>query len=99
MDERSIVLYLARKGFPAMEIDNDLRVTLGSDTKGDSSVTRFLREPKVPLPNPPTPFSEENPSPTIQTKLSSLPSRNSCSPSFASYQDSATYLEVRCTGG
>jgi hypothetical protein len=45
-----------------MEVDNDLVVTLGSDAKSSSSVTRFLREAKFPSPNPPTTLSEENPS-------------------------------------
>jgi hypothetical protein len=62
MEQRSIVLYLARKDRTAMEIDNDLVVTVGSDAKGNSSVTHFLREAKFPSPNPPTTFSEENPS-------------------------------------
>jgi transcriptional regulator of acetoin/glycerol metabolism len=62
MDQRSIVVYLARKGLSAMEIDNDLVVTLGSDAKGSRSVTRFLREATFSSPNPPTPFSEEKPS-------------------------------------
>jgi hypothetical protein len=60
MDQRSIVLYLARKGLTAIEIDNDLVVTLESDAKGDRSVTRFLGEVKFSWPNPPTAFSEEN---------------------------------------
>jgi hypothetical protein len=34
MDQRSIVLYLARKGLTGMEIYNDLVVTLGPDAKG-----------------------------------------------------------------
>jgi hypothetical protein len=45
-----------------MEIDNDLAVTLGSDAKGDRSLTRFLREAKFPSPNLPTAFAEQNPS-------------------------------------
>jgi hypothetical protein len=55
-------MYLARKGLSAMEISNDLVVTLGLDAMGSGSVTRFLREAKFASPNPPTPFSEENPS-------------------------------------
>jgi hypothetical protein len=60
MDQRSIVLYLARKGLTAMEVYNNLVVTFGPDTKGDSSVMRFLREAKFPSSNPPTTVSEEN---------------------------------------
>jgi hypothetical protein len=92
MDQRSIVLYLARNAVTAMEIYNDLVLTLGSDTKGHSSVTRFLREAKFLF------LKKAFPS-TIPTKLSSLPSTNSRSHQFASYQDSRTYLEVRSTGG
>jgi transcriptional regulator of acetoin/glycerol metabolism len=62
MDQRSIVLYLARKGLTSMEIDNGLVATLGSDAKVYSSVTRFFHEAKFPWPNPPTTFSRENPS-------------------------------------
>jgi hypothetical protein len=62
MDQRSIVLYLARKGLTAMEIYNDLVVTLEPDAKGSRSVTPFLHQAKFPWPNPPTAFSEENPS-------------------------------------
>jgi hypothetical protein len=61
MNQRSIVLYLARKFLTAMKIDNSLAVTLGNDTKNYRSVTHFLREAKFPSPNPPTTFSEENP--------------------------------------
>jgi predicted transcriptional regulator len=60
MDQRSIVLSLARKGLTAMDISNDLVVTLGLDAKGHSSVTRFLREARFPSPNPPITFSEES---------------------------------------
>jgi hypothetical protein len=60
MDQRSIVLYLARKGLWATEIDNDLVVTLGSNTEDSSSVTCFLHEAIFLSPNPPITFSEEN---------------------------------------
>jgi hypothetical protein len=82
-----------------MEIDNDLVVTLESDTKDYSSVTRFLREAKFPSPNPPTTFSQEDPLSTIPTTLSSLASLNSHWHQFASYQDSRICQEVRSTGG
>jgi hypothetical protein len=52
MDQRSIVLYLARKSLSAMEIYNDLGVTLGFHAKGYIPVTRFLYEAKFPSPNP-----------------------------------------------
>jgi hypothetical protein len=61
MGQRSIVLDLARKGITAMEIYNDLVVTLGPNAKGSRSVTRFRREAIFPSPNPPTTFSEETP--------------------------------------
>jgi hypothetical protein len=62
MNERSIVLYLARKNLWATEIDSDRGLILESDAKGYSSVTRFLCEAKFHSPNPPTAFSEGNPS-------------------------------------
>jgi hypothetical protein len=62
MDQRLFVLYLARKSPSAMEIYNDLVVSLGFDAKDDSSVTRFLHEAEFPSPNPRAPFSENDPS-------------------------------------
>jgi hypothetical protein len=62
MDQRSIVLYLARKRPSAIEIYNDRVAKLSSGAMGDTSVARFLREAKFLSPNPPTTFSEANPS-------------------------------------
>jgi hypothetical protein len=45
-----------------MDAYNDRVVTLGCDAKGESSVTRFLREGKFPSSNPPATFSEDDPS-------------------------------------
>jgi hypothetical protein len=61
MDQRSIVLYLARKSLSAIQSDEDLRATLGPDAMSDPSVTRFLREATFPPPNPLVTFSEEEP--------------------------------------
>lgn len=61
MDQRSIVLYLARKGLSAKAISDDLVATLGPDAKSYATVTRFLREAKFPSPNPLATFSEETP--------------------------------------
>jgi hypothetical protein len=60
MDQRSIVLYLARKSISATKSYNDLGVILGSETEDSNSVTCFLHEAAFLSPNPPTPFSEEN---------------------------------------
>jgi hypothetical protein len=96
MDQRSIVLYLARKDLPAMEIDNDLAATLRSDAMGHNSVMYFLGEAKFPSPNPSTTFSEENPclDDSSEAVLLALTERR-----FASYQDSHIYHHRRSTGG
>jgi hypothetical protein len=60
MDQRSIVLNLARKGLQAMKIYNDLGATPACDAMSYSPVTRFLCESKFPSPNPSTTFSEDN---------------------------------------
>jgi hypothetical protein len=61
MDQRSIVLYLARKKLSALDIYTDLVQTLGPDAVSYPSVTRFLRDAKCTLPNPPATFSDEMP--------------------------------------
>jgi hypothetical protein len=60
MYQRSIVLYLGRKGLRARETYNSLVMTLGHDAKGYRSVMTFLRQAKFLSPNPPTTVSEEN---------------------------------------
>jgi hypothetical protein len=47
MEQRSIVLYLARKGLSPLAIHDDLVTTLGADADAESysSVTRYLRDP------------------------------------------------------
>jgi hypothetical protein len=39
MDDRSIVLYLTRKGLPVIPTDTDLVAALGCDAMSDISVT------------------------------------------------------------
>lgn len=58
-DQRSIVLYLARKGLSAREICDNLEATLGPDAKSYSTVTRFLRETKFLSSDPLVTSSEE----------------------------------------
>jgi hypothetical protein len=99
MNQRSIVLYLARNGLTAMGIYRDLVVTLGPDARSDSSVTHFFREVKFPSPNPPTTFSEDNPSLDDSNEAILLALADSRSHQFASYQDSRTYLGLWSTGG
>jgi hypothetical protein len=44
MDQRSIVLYLNRKGWMARVIQDDLVATLGDERIAYSTVTKYLRE-------------------------------------------------------
>jgi hypothetical protein len=44
MDQRSIVLYLNRKGWMARVIHDDLVTTLGEEAIAHSTVTNYLRE-------------------------------------------------------
>jgi hypothetical protein len=59
MDQKSIMLYLHRKGVSSVAIWTDLVATLGSDAMNYSSVTRFLREARCPGSNASMTFSEE----------------------------------------
>jgi hypothetical protein len=62
MEQRSIVLYLARKGLSPLAFHDDLVTTLGEDEDADavsySSVTRDLREAVFASSNTPTPLPE-----------------------------------------
>jgi hypothetical protein len=60
MEQRSIVLYLAKKGLLALAIHDDLVTTLGAvaDAVSYSSVTRYLRAAVFAYSNPPTPLPE-----------------------------------------
>jgi hypothetical protein len=60
MDQRSIVLYFARKGLNAMVIHRELRATLWSEVVNYPSVTAYLREAKFSLPIPLPTFSESD---------------------------------------
>jgi hypothetical protein len=44
MDQKSIVLYLNRKGWMGRVIHDDLVATLGEEAISDSTVTKYLRE-------------------------------------------------------
>jgi hypothetical protein len=60
MEQRSIVLDLARKGLSPLAIHDDLVTMLGSDADADtvsySSVTCYLRHAVFASSNPPTPL-------------------------------------------
>jgi hypothetical protein len=58
MEQRSIVLYLARKGLSPLAIHDDLVTTLAEDAVSYSSVTRYLRDAVSASSNPPTPLPE-----------------------------------------
>jgi hypothetical protein len=60
MEQRSIFLYLARKGSSLLAIHEDLVTTLGvdADAVSYSSVARYLREAVFASSNPPTPLPE-----------------------------------------
>jgi hypothetical protein len=60
MDQRSIVLYFARKGLNAMAIHRELRATLGPEAVNYPSVTTYLREAKFSFAIPPPTFSESD---------------------------------------
>jgi hypothetical protein len=65
MDQRSFVLYVARKGFMAivmaMAIHKELVATLGAEAGDCPSVTGYLREAKFALSTHPAAFSEPAP--------------------------------------
>jgi hypothetical protein len=58
--QRSIVLYLARKGLSPLAVHDNLVTTLGADANAlsYSSVTRYLRDAVFTSSNPPTPLPE-----------------------------------------
>jgi hypothetical protein len=58
MEQRSIVLYLARKGLSPLAIHDDLMTMLGADAVSYSSVTRYLRDAVFTSSNPPAPLPE-----------------------------------------
>jgi hypothetical protein len=58
MDQRSLVVYLARKGLAVVPISEDLVATLGAEEIGYPSVTHYLREVKFATSNPKITFSE-----------------------------------------
>jgi hypothetical protein len=52
MDQRSIVLYLARKGLSTVAIHGHLRATLGAEVISYSLPTSSLREARLATSNP-----------------------------------------------
>jgi hypothetical protein len=58
MDQRPIVVYLARKSLSAVAIRANLAATLGIDARSYGSVNHFLRDAKSPLSSPSITFSE-----------------------------------------
>jgi hypothetical protein len=56
MDQRSICLFLDRKGLSALEIHNELVAVLGTEAVADSTITRYLRQDHLPaiMSEPPT---------------------------------------------
>jgi hypothetical protein len=58
MEQRSIVLYLARKGLSPFAIHDDLATTLGADAESYSFVTSYLRDAVFSSSNPPTTLPE-----------------------------------------
>jgi hypothetical protein len=58
MEQRSIFLYLARKGLSPLAIHDNLVPTLGKDAVSYSSVTRYLRDAVFASSNPPTSLPE-----------------------------------------
>jgi hypothetical protein len=56
MDQRSIILYLSRKGLSAITIYDDFVATLSAEAVSYPSVTRYLREAIFASSNPPDPL-------------------------------------------
>jgi hypothetical protein len=69
MDQRSIVLYLARKELSAMTIHHDLVATLGPEAVGYSYVTRYLVGPYLFRPTLLPILPRQNRSLTIVIRL------------------------------
>jgi hypothetical protein len=53
MDQQWVVMYLSLKSLNAVEIDNDLVVTLKSEGKSYSTVKCYLRKPSLSSPKIP----------------------------------------------
>jgi hypothetical protein len=61
MDQKPIMLTLAKKGLSAVEIHADLVVTLRPELVGDPSVTYDFRQAKFSTSKPSFIFSEPDP--------------------------------------
>jgi hypothetical protein len=106
MEQRSIILYLARKGLSLLAIHGDLVTTLGTDADAVSysSVTRYLRDAIFASSNQHTPLPEPKPEAQFDDcdhaiMLSSSLWLSSPSHQSDSYRDSPTYQESLYTGG
>jgi hypothetical protein len=101
MNQRSIVLYFARKVFTAMTmaIRKELVATLGAEALSYPCVTGYLREAKFSLSIHAAPFSEPHPPPDDSETLSCSPWPNNHSRRFDSSRASPTYREAQSIGG
>jgi hypothetical protein len=91
MDQKSIVLYLNRKGWMARVIHDDLAATLGEEALAYSTVMKSLRVARI-NPRDATPLSDATSlQSTIQTKLSSEPLKNSRSLQFGRQHESTIH--------
>jgi hypothetical protein len=76
MDQRSIVLYLARNGLAAVSIDEDFITTLGAEAISYPSVACDLRGVKFATSNPEVTFLNRSVNMITATKLSCSPEMN-----------------------
>jgi hypothetical protein len=60
MEQRSIVLYVARKGLLRIAIQSDIVSTGGPDAVSHSSLTRYLRDAAFASSNPIPPLPEQD---------------------------------------
>jgi hypothetical protein len=63
MDQKSICLYFARKGFKAVAIHKELVATLGAEAVNYPSVTGYIRDTRLSPYTHPVTFSEPDPAP------------------------------------
>jgi hypothetical protein len=76
MDQRSVVLYLVRKGLAAVAIHEDLVATLGAEAISYAWVTCYLREAKFATSKQEVTFLNRSVNMMITTKLSCSPEMN-----------------------
>jgi hypothetical protein len=97
LEQRSTVLYLARKGLHPRAIHRDIVVTLGPEAASYSSVTRSLRDPVLSSSTRCPLCLSRNVSSTL-IKLSSLRPLSNPSHRFGSRHDSPSSQERLCAG-